>query len=40
MIYDDANEIIEEHFDSLLPRYQISLEIQMRRNDFIFNLLC
>ena len=40
MIYDDANEIIEESFDSLLPRYQISLEIQMRRNDFIFNLLC
>ena len=40
MIYDDANEIIEERFDSLLPRYQISLEIQMRRNDFIFNLLC
>ena len=37
MICDDANKIIEELFESLFSRYQISLESQMRDSDFIFN---
>ena len=35
MAYDDKNEIIEELFDSLLSRYQIGLETQMRGRDFV-----
>ena len=35
MAYDDKNEIIEELFDSLLSRYQIGLETQMRGLDFV-----
>ena len=37
MIYDDANEITEQLFESLLSRYQISLETTMRGSDFIFD---
>ena len=37
MAFDDENKIIEELFDSLLSRYQIGLETQMRGSDFIFN---
>ena len=35
--YDDANEAIEELFESLLFRYYIGLETQMRGSDFIFD---
>ena len=35
-LYDKANEVIEERFESLLSRYQIELEISMRGSDFIF----
>ena len=37
MTYDDPNEIIEEVFDSLVSRYQIALETQIRGNDPIFD---
>ena len=43
MAYDDANEVVNELFESLLSRYQISLEISMKGSDFIFDsvkLLC
>ena len=35
-IYDNADEIIETLFDSLLYRYQIGLETLTRGSDFIF----
>ena len=37
MIYDNADEVIEELFQSLLSSYQIGLEKSMRGSDFIFN---
>ena len=37
MTYDNANEVIEEIFKSLLWRYQISLETLMKGSGFIFN---
>ena len=37
MTYDNPNEIIEKLFDSHLSKYQISLQIQMRGNDFVFD---
>ena len=37
MSYDNANEIANELFKSLLSRYQISLKTSMRRSDFIFD---
>ena len=37
MAYDDANDVIEKLFESLLSRYQVGLEIQMRGCDFIFD---
>ena len=37
MTCDNPDEIIEEHFVSLLSRYQISLETEMRGTDFIFD---
>ena len=37
MSYDNANEIANELFESLLSRYQISLKTSMRRSDFIFD---
>ena len=36
MIYDDANEVTERLFESLLSRCQIGLETKMRGSDFIF----
>ena len=35
--YDDANDIVNELFDSLHSRYQMSLETSMRGSDFIFD---
>ena len=37
MIYDDANEVTEELFESLLTKYQIDLERRMRDSDYIFD---
>ena len=37
MIYGNPDEIIEEIFDSLLSRYQVVLETQMRLINFIFD---
>ena len=37
MIHDNANEIVNELFESLLSRYQIGLEASMRGSDFIFD---
>ena len=37
MINDKADEVIEELFQSFLSRYQIRLEISIRRSDFIFD---
>ena len=39
MSYDNANEVANELFESLLSRYQIGLEKSMRRSDFIFELV-
>ena len=33
---NDANEVVNELFDSLSSRYQNNLETSMRGNDFIF----
>ena len=35
--YNDANEVVNELFESLRSTYQINLEISMRGSDFIFN---
>ena len=37
LIYDNANEVIEELFESPLNRYQIRMETSMRRINFIFD---
>ena len=37
MIYNKADEAIEELFESLLNRYQIGLETSMKGSDFIFD---
>ena len=37
MTYDNPDEIIEELFNSLLSKYQIALETQMRGSDFVFD---
>ena len=34
---NDANEIIDELFESLRSRYQVNLETSMKGNDFIFS---
>ena len=39
MSHDNANEVTNELFESLLSRYQIGLEKSMRRSDFIFELV-
>ena len=39
MSYDNANEVVNELFQSLLSKYQIGLETSMRGNDFIFDLV-
>ena len=38
MIDDKADEVIKEHFESLLSRWQIGLETTMKGNNF--NLDC
>ena len=38
MIYDKAHEVIQEHFESLLSRYQRGLEESIKGYDFF--LLC
>ena len=35
--YNDANENVDELFDSLRSRYQGNLEASMRGSDFIFD---
>ena len=37
MLYDNANEFVNELFESLLSRYQIGLETSMRGSDFLFD---
>ena len=37
MIYDNAAEVIEDVFESLLKRYQIGLETSVRGRGFIFD---
>ena len=37
VFYDNANEVVDELFESLLLRYHIGLETSMRGRDFIFN---
>ena len=37
MIYNKADEAIEELFESLLNGYQIGLETSMQGSDFIFD---
>ena len=37
MIYDNADEVIEELFESLLNRYQIELKTSMTSSDFTFD---
>ena len=36
LIYDKIDEVIEEHFKSLLSWYQIGLQISMKGSGFIF----
>ena len=38
-INDEANEVIEKPFESLLDRYQNKLETPMTGSDFIFDCL-
>ena len=43
MSYDNANEVVNELFESLLLRYEIGLETSVRGSVFIFDsvqLLC
>ena len=35
--YDNANEVVDELFESLLLRCQIGLEPSMRKSNFIFD---
>ena len=37
MIYGNAEEVIEEHFESFLSRYKIRFEASLRENDLIFD---
>ena len=34
--YNDANEVVDELFDSLCSRYEGTLETSMRESDFFF----
>ena len=36
MSYDNANEVVNELFDSFLLRYQIGLKVSLRGSDFVF----
>ena len=35
--YNDANEVVNEFFESLRSRYQGNLELSIRGSDFIFD---
>ena len=35
--YNDANEVVDELFDSLRSRYEENLETSMKEKEFIFN---
>ena len=35
--YNDANEVVNELFEPLRPKYQDNLETSMRESDFIFD---
>ena len=35
--YDNANEVVNEFFESFISRCQIGLETSMRGSDFIFD---
>ena len=37
MSYDNGNEVVNELFELLLSRYQITLETSMRGSDFILD---
>ena len=37
MIYNNADEVIQEYFESFLNRYQIGLETSIRVTDFVFD---
>ena len=37
VIYDKADEVIQDLFQSPLSKYQIGLEISMKGRDFIFD---
>ena len=37
MIYDNAIDIVDKHFKSLLSRYQNNLKTSMRGSYFIFD---
>ena len=37
MSYNDANEVVDELFESLCSRYQDNLEKSMRGSDFLFD---
>ena len=37
MLYDNANEVVIKHFESLLSRNEIGLQTSMRGSDFIFD---
>ena len=37
VLFDNANEVVDELFKSLLSRYQICLETLVKGSDFIFN---
>ena len=37
MPHDNANDVVNKLFESLVPRYQIGLETSMAGRDFIFD---
>ena len=37
MIYNNTDEVIQEHLKSVLNRYQIGLETSIRVTDFVFD---
>ena len=39
MTEDNANDVVDELFELLLPRYQIDLETLTKENDFILIVL-
>ena len=39
MSHDKADQVTEEIFESLFPRYQFGLEKSMKGSDFIFDKL-